>query len=310
MHDTILLLSLHDLQRLKEISNFLELYPHLAVNLSINKDNINHPELNIFINKFEHRITSTSFHSNYGVDIAPFLHQVTSIDSERFPFFIKIHSKQSKWGTRNNLDWGEVLIDALIGSHLTLNKNYEMIQDERVGMIAHKFLTLKNRELKNSDKIQELCDMLDIDYENVKNGKFAAGSMFISKTKIFQKYFLYNIKEINKLLYNEKGKVNDKEDSTYCHSLERIFGYIIENENLQIMHNITDNLQLYNKKHGLLHLRTTYKDTCYILEDLNVHGIVMDKNNDHITIQWKHTSEEPIVKYDFIGPNKITVSLV
>ena len=305
MNDIIILASLYDLQRLEEIADFLKLHNTIHINLSINKDNINKPELTSFLNKFEDRITNISFHANYGVDIAPFLYQVTSIDSDRFPFFIKIHSKQSKWGVRKNLDWGEVLIDSLIGNRTTLWKNYEMIKDDRVGMIAHKFLTLKNRECNNSNKIQELCNIINIDYENVKNGEFAAGSMFISKTKIFQKYFLYTHKEINSLLFTEQGKVEDNIESTYSHSLERIFGYIIKNENLNIIHNVAENIQLYNKQHRLLHLHITHKDNCYILQDLNVHGKIIERNKDSIYIQWKHVETEPTVKYSFIGRNKI-----
>ena len=55
-------------------------------------------------------------------------------------------------------------------------------------------------------------------------------------------------------------------------------------------------------------MRITYKNTCYILEDLNVHGNIIDIDKDSVSIQWKHVVAEPIVQYNFIGVNKITSS--
>ena len=302
----ILLLSLYSLNRLKEISILLSNIQNLDINISIGQHNKKNKSLNHFIKKYSNRIQNINFHENYGVDIAPFINQISIIDNEDYPYFVKIHSKESKWGGKFHVDWGSVLIDTYIGNPFNFDSNLNILHNKHVGMISHKFLTLKDRESNNSHKINHLCSLLNIDYHKTKQGLFSAGSMFMSKTKIFQKYFNNNTNIVDMLLSNEIGKVYDgnSHTGTYCHSLERIFGYLIANENLKIHSNICKTIPIFNEQYKKLHLVIMYNNFCYLQEDLNIYGRIVDHKTYNLKIQWLHLDDKPLIEYIIID-NKL-----
>lgn len=167
-----------------------------------------------------------TFHPNFGGDIAPFLSQLEYVHE---PYFIKIHGKKSLWKDQRN--WRKDLNNLLKPSIIEYAMR-TLISDD-IGMIGHaKYLMYDNISL-HTPKIKELCDILKLNYSLLKHSPFFAGSMFISKTHIFQKVLLPHINILLNLLSNEQSKVNEK-DGTYTHSIERIFGYLIKNNNQKI----------------------------------------------------------------------------
>jgi hypothetical protein len=298
---------LYDLQRLHQIESILSTNKQLDIYLGIGKDNKDDTLLQKFLQKHQDRIYNLSYYENYGVDIHPFLHQLLSIDFNKYPYFIKLHSKTSSWGSKKHVNWGDVLIDCLCNS-FSLTHNIKILNNKYIGMISHPFLTLSYREINNSNKIKHLCNILNINYDKVHNTKFAAGSMFMSRTELFQKYFNSHYKYIQTLLSTETGKVDDRNypNGTYCHSLERIFGYICTNDDLAIHPSIMQNLSLYNKQYGKLHLHITEDNACYLVEDLNMYGKIIDKKDNQYSIEWHHFDNKPIVKYNFLTPSIIT----
>ena len=301
----ILLLSLYSLNRLDSISKLLT-SNKLDIDISVAIHHQDTPDLNKFLDRYHNRIKNIRFHQNYGVDIAPFLNQIYHLDPIEYPYFIKLHSKESFWGSKFHVDWGTVLVDTFIGNNFNLHMNLNKLQNKHIGMISHNFLKLNDRELNNNHKINFLCGILGIDYQAVGKGTFAAGSMFMSKTQIFQKYFNDQYKIIDALLSNEIGKVNDvnQKNGTYSHSLERIFGYIVTNENLKISNNISKTIPIFNAEYKKLHLVITYNDQCYLKEDLNIYGKILYQNNEKFEIQWLHLDHKPIVNYKYID-NKL-----
>jgi len=295
----ILLLSLYSLNRLSEIDKLIYELGGLDIDLSIEEHNKDNKDLLKFTEKYQHRIVNVNFHKNYGVDISPFIHQVCSIDPEEYPMFIKLHSKESKWGTKSHVDWGTVLMDCYIGNSYNYIKNLQLLSRKHIGMISHNFLTLNDREYKNTNKIKYLCESLGLDYDKVEKSSFAAGSMFMSKTNILQKYLKSKKEILDILLSTETGKVNDSssENGTYCHAMERIFGYIMKNENLLIHPHISKTIPIFNTEHRRLHLSITYNNYCYLREDLNIYGKLLSQNNDKLKIQWLHLQDSPIVEY-------------
>lgn len=294
----ILLLSLYSLNRLPELDKLIHRLD-LDVDLSIGEHNKSNKDLVKFTEKYQHRIVNLTFHKNYGVDIAPFINQICRTNSEKYPLFIKLHSKESKWGAQFHVDWGTVLIDSYIGDKYNYTKNLQLLRRKHIGMISHNFLTLNDRESNNTNKIKYLCERLGLDYDKIEKSSFAAGSMFMSKTNIFQKYLKSNKKILDILLSNETEKVDDSrsKNGTYCHSLERIFGYIIKNENLCIHPHISKTIPIFNSEYKKLHLITTYNNDCYLREDLNIYGKLLSQNNDKLKIQWLHLQDSPIVEY-------------
>lgn len=306
----ILLLSLYSLDRLDSISKLLTSNKlHIDISVAIHHQDT--PDLNKFLDRYHNRIKNIRFHQNYGVDIAPFLNQIYHLDPIEYPYFIKLHSKESFWGSKFHVDWGTVLIDTFIGKSFNLNMNLSKLQNKHIGMISHNFLKLNDRELNNNHKINFLCDILGLDYNVVGKGMFAAGSMFMSKTQIFQKYFNNQYKTIDALLSNEIGKVHDANQSggTYSHSLERIFGYIITNENLRISNNINKTIPIFNAEYKKLHLVITYNNQCYLKEDMNIFGNIINNNDEKLTIQWLHLDTKPTVFYKYIHNQKLIRSM-
>lgn len=173
-----------------------------------------------------------NYYENIGSDIGPFLHQLLSVDS---PVFIKIHSKRDKL-------WRQTLTECLL---LNLEANIKTILSENttmpwgkttpndIGMLASRDCIVSNSEYTNTDNIIHLCDILSIDYQKVKNTRYVSGTMFISKTDLFRKYFNNtSVPQILGLL--EQGEVKDTVTGTFTHALERIFGYIVTIEGLRI----------------------------------------------------------------------------
>ena len=307
MSNTILLLQLYSLERLQELSSLLNVLKQPAIAISANIKNKKHILLDSFINKFQNRIVDISYHENYGVDIAPFLHQLSRISHKEFPYFIKIHSKQSLFGKNGDIDWGTILIDSLIGDLFNYQSNISSINSKHIGTVSHGFLTLKNNQGRNVQKIDTLCNLIGIDYSTVSDTKFAAGSMFLSKTKIFQKYLSKHFSYLDTLLSTETGKVYDGNTSTgtYSHALERIFGYIITSEGLKFSPCITQNYTIFNSQYRKLHLRITYNKLCYLTEDLHVFGYIHYQDEKYIDIKWYHFDNQPIVRYKKFDRYKI-----
>ena len=184
------------------------------------------------------------YFKNRGKDILPFLYMINEINSNHF---IKIHSKKSE--SYYFSDWFQKSIDSLLSRDLLIN-NINLISKEKivnifgrsiendVGMIANREFTVWNHEHTNSNKIEEICGIIGLDYNKVKGVRYVSGTMFHSITGLFLKYFNNkNLKIISKLLDNEIGDVKDIESGTYTHSLERIFGYIISAEGMRIVDN-------------------------------------------------------------------------
>jgi lipopolysaccharide biosynthesis protein len=233
-------------------------------------------------------IIKIRYMENVGVDIGPFLFQINELDENTYPYFIKLHSKKS---FISKLDWKHILFHTLVGSSDILNRNKNLLDsNSNMGAITDP-VTIMTNIGKNQNYINVLSKLL-----NIKTSKkeFMAGSMFMSRTKIFKKYFTSAfVNAIYPLL--ETGKVSDREHGTYCHGLERIFGKIISNENLQIGYRRdSPTFSIYSK-----HNRTTYNihkcynNYCYTRSNKQlVFGYVYPIiNDDSIVINWTYMKQ-------------------
>lgn len=257
------------------------------------------------VNFVKHNFESTiSFHDNYGADISSFLQTLEIIEE---PYFIKLHSKKSLLGLYNQIEWRHILLHDFLGSKEIFLNNYANITDPLCGSIGNKNLLLTNNESYHSNQIKKLCDVLEINYHSVGNYSFFGGNMFMSKTKLFQKHFLPQQNVLQKFLSKEKNKVSEKHTGTYSHALERIFGYIVGYNNLNFTTVKHNTVQILNEKapNGIFHMIKLYNDDCYLQEDINVYGHIIDRSTDNFSIQWKHIQSNPIQKYQYVGENTI-----
>jgi len=307
MKKAIVLLQIYALDRLEEISNLLDIHKDTRIAISIGEKNTNDKKIIDFLNKFKARLEDVRFHKNYGVDIAPFLQQVKRLDSDKFPYFIKLHSKSSFFGNNLSVDWGSILIDTFIGNAFCYDRNLSRIEKSHIGMVSNRYFTLANNLGKNISKIKGLCKILDVDYQKVTGKPFAAGSMFLSKTSIFHKYLLEHIDYLDILLSNETGKVHDANhvNGTYSHALERLFGYFIHNENLKIHPSILNSYRVYNTQYKKLHLHITYNNIAYLTEDSSIIGKVIENNEEILKIEWKHLKHNNLGTYQKFNHNNL-----
>ena len=285
-----------------EFKNLLTpLREHIKLYLALpNKNNIIIQDLDLF----DYQI---SYHDNYGVDVAPFLYQLPLIKEK---LFIKIHSKKSLWGYKFHINWRQFILNDLIGSSEIFKSNVkQLLNNKAYTVLGNPTLLMKNREGNNSIYIETLCDILNIDYNKVKDSQFIAGNMFMGKTKFFQKVFSQNkIAIIDSFLQQDVGKINDAYNGTYSHAMERLFGYIVSYHKYQFCypkHKIIKilNKEAPNKKY--FNLIKMYNNYCYLLEDPNVYGY-FDISND--TIIWYHLENTTSQKYKII--NKSTIEKI
>lgn len=203
---------------------------------------------------------------NIGADVNSFLYQISHIDKEKYPVFIKIHSKTEKLTFRYEIPWFSYLIDSLIGSVEIFNNNIKELEtNKKCGMIGDDMVLLQDFEHTNAEKINTILKELNIEDEKITKKAFIGGNMFASKTDIFQKYFTddFHQKTYQKFenAYNVE-KVGDSEGGTYPHALERIFGYIMEYNDLQIQG--PKNQKIYTIKEPFLELVRLYDDHVYL----------------------------------------------
>jgi lipopolysaccharide biosynthesis protein len=281
---------------LVDFSNNIKLYLGLS-----NKDKNNTTLINKINSNF---LTSITYHDNFGADVAPFVEQISNVDE---PYFIKIHSKKSTLGNNKQINWRTILLHSFLGSKDIFNNNLDLITQPDIGSVGNENFLIE-WENTNSKKIKYLCNLLNVSYNNINNRLFFAGNMFLSKTQIYKNFLQPYQKDLLNLLANEKNKVNDNNDGTFTHSLERLFGYLISYNNLKFNFSKLPNIRIKNTlaPDGYFNMIFLYNNDCYLKEDINVYGNIKEyKPNNYIIIEWKHTNKPQIQNYKFIKYNTI-----
>lgn len=294
-------------QLLLPLNKDIHLYLGLCQTQNLNINTIIEKESK---NSFE--LCTVNYFSNAGVDVRPFLHQLCSLNPDSEPYFLKLHSKISKWGIDHGINWRAMLLHSLIGSKNIFTNNIRLLQSEQCGMVCNKTLILSNREYNHKSKIQEICNIIGIDYSKLENKNFCGGNIFAGNTKLYQQYLCNKLSILDNKLLSEKGKTFDWNPAgTYSHSLERIFGYLVEDDNKNIIGSeIEQKLILLNKDgpNGQFNLIINYDNSCYIEEDPNVYGLVLEYVNNKLLIRWLHKArpvEQAYVSSDLKQYEKI-----
>jgi lipopolysaccharide biosynthesis protein len=248
-----------------------------------------------------------SYHDNYGADVAPFLKQLQTVQE---PLFIKLHSKKSIIGPRKQVHWRSVLVNDLIGSQEIFQSNIKKFNDQKIGLLGSKVLWWNKQEHKNSSKIEQLCDILNLPYKDLKGSYFIAGNMFMSRTGLYKSIFSTDcIKIIDSFLQKEIGKVSDLKSGKYAHSLERIFGYILQYKNLDFVGADHKSIMIKNDlaDTGFFNLIELYNNQCYLSEDVCIFGKILFVDDRSYLIEWHHLSSISQQKYNIIQKNPIII---
>jgi len=274
---------------LKSIKNYIHLFIGICLD---NKQDIYAIEEVLEVSGINYTLST---HDNIGLDIGPFLQQLQCIDSNIYPTFIKLHSKESLWGYHKNIPWRIPLVNSLIGNDIIFSMNYNNFHtNKHLGMIANTgFMLGRDKEGMNSPIIKNICTkFLSIEPNEINrlDISFIAGSIFWSRTSLFQKYFTPTIIE-QIYQYLEHKRFDDSKQGTYAHSLERIFGYIIGLSGYQILDGYVDQvISITNtSSQSSYKLVKCYNKICYVDINMLTAGIYYDLR-DSLLINWKHKS--------------------
>lgn len=235
---------------------------------------------------------------NKGVDIGPFLKQLEIVDENKYPFFIKVHGKKSILSNKLYLNWRVNLLDSLIGSKFTFNKNLELIKNKNIGCVFNKSYLNKNQS-NLTFKIKEILNILGLEYKKLSGSDYMMGSIYLSKTSLFKKYFTSEF--ISKIYDKLESYGPIPDNGSYNHAMEIISGYIIKEEKLKIVDGIVKSKIIYNpiSSNNKLHLINLYNGEYTIKENIKTRGVL--KNNK---IFWINADAEQ--EYKVISKNKIS----
>lgn len=287
-----ILLWLYHTQLSKEFLDLLApLKDHIDLYLGLCDSNNNIETICLFQDIFKNNL-SIEYYPNQGADIAPFLYQLSYAFS-RYKYIVKIHSKLSNWGFKNHVNWRTVLLHDLLYLP-NFSSNLIQLSNNKIDMSGPKSLLLYNKEHTNTAKIIELSKLLNIDF-HIKDKFFVGGNMFMARTEIF-KPIMDNFDQVLSLIKDYSGKINDDSPGgTFCHALERVFGYI-GSRHKKIGHpfNHTTIITTPKSLNHKVHMIELYNHSCYIQENLNIYGKILFKEKNNISIEW-HNQDQPIV---------------
>ena len=252
-------------------------------------------------------VESITYYPNIGVDVYSFLSELSSITT---PYFFKLHSKTSVWGINNQCNWRKILLDTFIGDRTTFIRNVDILKSG-AGYLSCRTFTYFNDEGKNYDKIEDILKLICCPKITQKSKKFGGGNMFGGNTALYQKLLLHNKDTILNLLKKETGKVDDILEGTYCHSLERIFGYIGGLYDYRFLYAAPTGFKILNpnKNRRTLRFRILPNNQIYCLDQANIYGKIYNKNKHFMKIQWLNVADSkeqyyiPIGKNSFINNN-------
>ncbi len=256
-------------------------------------DNDNSRAETIFTSNFKN--LDISYFNNGGTDILPTLKLLEKCATNHDIFF-KLHSKKNNWGINRQVNWRSLLVNDIIYRD-NFDFTVKKLERKDIGLVGSHSFIMRDNEYTNHNKILELCSLFNIDYNKLRLKSFIGGNVFAAKTKNFTP-LLYNDR-VKELLSQEVGLIKDDSGGTYVHSMERLFGYMAEYHNQTIYggpHNTQIVLNTKLKKHRL-HLVKIYNNNCYMQENPNVYGEIIQEDQYEIVINWLNVVEHPPQTY-------------
>ena len=223
---------------LKNIEYDFDLYVTLI-------DNNNYKEIISKKNEILSRYKNAKIYciDNKGLDIGGFLYVMDKIKNLglEYDYILKIHSKKSIHSASVQVGntWRTELYNSLMGSKKIVNGIFNILSNDEIGMVGSSnwYITAQgNRDSalgKNYSYMKKLSDDMKLTYPLDKI-EFIGGTMFWSNFKSLMKVFKgIDILQIRNIL--ELGAVTDHRNPTFTHSMERILGLIILNDNKKIL---------------------------------------------------------------------------
>jgi hypothetical protein len=239
---------------------------------------------------------------NKGLDLGPFLQQLKKLNSHKFPFFIKLHTRPLVQD--NAYNWNLNLLNSTIGSNVIFQKNLNKIQNTKnINVLCDRDFILEKSEGSCLFQIQEFCNIVNMPFKQVCLGKFMSGGIFIGRTKSFKRILTTRV--ISKIYTKlEDCDPSSEEVGQYTQALECFLGYIASYNNSNIAHTIQPLIKIQQEAETL-NVVLTYKNTCYLQDNPHIRGTVTDRDQVSLNILWntdiyQTTQDYDIKEYKFL----------
>lgn len=162
------------------------------------------------------------------VDLLLLLHTKKSIGLPNKPSdMVKVYGLES--AIKRGIEWHNKIVDGVLKNKTQVKEILERFEnDEMCAMLG--YANKENYIGPNEPLLKEMLKIFNLN-ENVYGSNFVDGAMFWVKFDIIKKYFTDEI--IDTVLdMTPSGYLNEP---SINHVIERIFGYIIKNENKKIV---------------------------------------------------------------------------
>ena len=288
---------------------FVELLkPHekyVDIFLGVCKDHDNHRAESLFKDNFSN--VYLEYLNNGGTDILPTLNLLEKCTD--YPYIFKLHSKKNNWGMKKQVNWRVLLCNDILYKD-NFKWTLDRLSQDHIGIVGSNSMIMRNNEYTNASKIAEITDIVDLDYTKLRIKSFIGGNIFAIKTKLLLPFV--NQPKLKRLLSQEIGLMKDDDGGTYVHSMERLFGYMAEYYGKTICGAPCKTQIILNpriKKHRL-HLIKLYNNECYVQENPDIYGSILDDNDRYMRISWlnqdistirlyKKLNNKYLINYDY-----------
>ena len=266
---------------------FVELLkPHekyIDIFLGVCKDHDNRKVESLFKDNFSN--VSIDYLDNGGTDILPTLNLLEKCCNYQYVF--KLHSKKNNWGMNRQVNWRVLLCNDILYKD-NFNITLDRLSQDHIGIVGSHSMIMRNNEYTNINKIAEIVNIVGLDYSRLRIKSFIGGNIFAIKTKLLLPFI--NQPKLKRLLSQEIGLMKDDDGGTYVHSMERLFGYMAEYNNQTICGAPCKTQIILNPtlKGHRLHLIKLYNNECYVQENPNVYGSILNDNDNYMRISWQN----------------------
>ena len=161
---------------------------------------------------------------NQGYDVLPFLELLVPLKNAKYKLFCKVHTKRDHDDLSIGKFWRESLLDGMLGDSSLVSKIIGSFnKDKKLYMVGSElnYISYQASKYENDNYLKDISKSIDIDFKNVKDFGFFAGTMFWGDVDMFSNLSLKFKNFLLKTKYSQSGTT-----SSYSHSIKRAFGLL------------------------------------------------------------------------------------
>lgn len=172
---------------------------------------------------------------NRGYDVGPFVHVLNQVDLSEYDYVIKIHTKRDiALGMLLNdfnvsgAKWRQYMLE-MVNTSQNLEKSLNAFtKDEKLGMVTNYRLIIKSQD-DHKECSKFATEYLKSHDYNIKEYRFAAGTMFMVRAKLLEP-----LKQLNLSLNDFEIPEDSHQKLNLAHIIERVIGALVYQQGYQI----------------------------------------------------------------------------